>query len=103
MLLSIDADSSARCNETGASGGYSDIQIGAQVVIRDSAGTIVATGSLLPGTATEDNRRCDYPFVVEDVPTSDFYSIEVSHRGELTYSHEELEDRDWEVMLSLGD
>jgi hypothetical protein len=38
-----------------------------------------------------------------DVPDGlDFYTVEVSHRGGLTYTHAEMEAADWVVGLTLG-
>ncbi|MCD9623933.1 hypothetical protein [Rhabdothermincola salaria] len=45
---------------------------------------------------------CTVVFEV-DVPSEDFYVIEVGRRGELSYSRTELEERNWNVSLSLGD
>lgn len=88
-------------------GGYDDIEEGAQVTVKDGDGDLLATADLGPGEVTdEDNStdsftQCDLPFTV-DVPASDFYVIEVSHRGEISYSREELEKKNWKVELSLG-
>lgn len=46
---------------------------------------------------------CRFPFTVMSVPASDFYLIEVAHRGGLTYSAAELKNREWAVELTLGD
>ena len=90
--------------------GYSDIRQGAQVVIRGPDGTIVATGRLRNGEAISVSIAglslapdCEFPFSVASVPDEDFYSIEVSHRGEITYSRDDLEALNWELDLSLGD
>lgn len=84
------------------SGGYDDIGSGTQVVVKDAKDEIIATGSLGPGTATTAI-QCEFAFEIKDVPESDFYSIEVSHRGAITYSLEKMNLSDWEVGLTLGD
>jgi hypothetical protein len=96
------------------SGGYDDIQAGTQVTVRDAGGQIIAVGSLGPGVAHDDmgtpmtsddpieSPMCVFPILVRDVPDSDFYAIEVSHRGELTFTRAELESLNWEVRFSLG-
>lgn len=83
------------------SGGYDDIRTGAQVVVKDGSGKLLGTSSLLSGTAS-DSFSCDFAFFVDDVPDADFYSVEVSHRGEITNSRKELEDNAWIVGLTLG-
>jgi hypothetical protein len=83
------------------SGGYDDIRTGAQVVVKDGSGRLLGTSSLLSGTAS-DSFSCDFAFFVDDVPDADFYSVEVSHRGEITNSRKELEDNAWIVGLTLG-
>ncbi len=39
-------------------------------------------------------------FTVDDVPASDFYTVEVGHRGEVTFIDAAV--RDGEIQLSLG-
>ncbi len=92
-------------NCRGASGGgHSDLRPGAQVVIKDASGTIVATGRI-----TDDGKsfgsgsnitRCILPFKVEDVPAGhDFYSIEVTRRGAVTYTADEIREP---MSLQIG-
>jgi len=40
-------------------------------------------------------------FAVE-VPDADFYQGEVGKRGSLTFSRDELTEKEWKVALSLG-
>lgn len=84
------------------SGGYDDIQEGAQVTVRDGEGHVLATSDLLEGVASSDY-ECDFPFAVPDVPEARFYAVEISHRGEITNSRRDLERNDWFVGLTLGD
>ncbi|HEX5566739.1 MAG TPA: hypothetical protein VFY14_07405 [Streptomyces sp.] len=81
-------------------GGYSDIRFGTQVSVTDAAGTLVAKGSLGLGQKTE--LGCEFPFTVDDItPGSKFYTVEVSHRGGLTQSEDEL--RAGGLAFTLGD
>ncbi|MGV9814339.1 hypothetical protein ACWDTQ_20790 [Streptomyces cellulosae] len=81
-------------------GGYSDIDFGTQVNVTDAAGTLVAMGDLGLGEKTE--LGCEFPFTVDDItPGSKFYTIEVSHRGGLTQTEEEL--RAGGLAFTLGD
>lgn len=81
-------------------GGYDDITEGADVVVKDQNGTVVATGSLQAGTAQGGD--CVYPFRVAGVPKEAFYVVEVSHRGELHYSYAEMQGNGWTVAMTLG-
>jgi len=71
----------------------------------DAAGVVIASSSLLFGTIVEDptfGDDCKFKFVVKNVPPTDFYRIEVSHRGQLTFTHDEFEARGWTVDFELG-
>jgi hypothetical protein len=79
---------------------------GADVVLRDEAGNIIATtrlgdGTVVPGVQFPDRLRCEFSFTLTDVPDSPFYTIQVAQRGEVPYSREELEAAGWEVALTL--
>jgi len=85
-------------------GGYDDIHAGTSVVVRDDASKIVATGSLAAGKVVDRLSlvgTCGFDFEV-DVPDSAFCQVEVSHRGNVTFSKGDLEGRSWTVALSLG-
>jgi hypothetical protein len=112
--------------------GYSDIVIGASVTIRNGSGTIIATTTLsgcrftnvrtdtfpaipgvegipgvmdpIPGTpaTTEQSGFMAFDFTASDVPDSDFYTVEVSHRGQISFSKADLERAGWVAQLSLG-
>jgi hypothetical protein len=72
-------------------GGYSDITEGAPVTVYDGKGAIIATGELgrgddrgwKPTDDTERSNTCWFAFTVT-APHSDFYQVEVSHRGKVT-------------------
>lgn len=78
---------------------YGDVHSGTEVTIYNGPGEIVATTSLDPGK-TLNGRSCLYPFKVTGVSDSDFYQVEVSHRGKVTFTREQFEGDD--VALTLG-
>lgn len=79
--------------------GYDDMVAGAQVVIRDATGETVAVSALDEGEP-QGRTSCIFPFTVEDVPAGEsIYSVEVSHRGEITFKEDEAEVG---LTLSLG-
>jgi hypothetical protein len=84
--------------------GYSDINEGLAIVVKNKIGEILARGSLKAGQRTSIN-RCFFPIEVNNVPHADVYVIEIGNLtgGNLTYAKEELENRDWKIELSLGE
>lgn len=91
------------------SGGYDDIRGGAQVTVSNESGDVLAVGRLGAGegvpasSATgSDFLYCKFEFEVTGVPRAEIYTIEVSHRGGLSYSFEEMESQGWTVEFSLG-
>ena len=88
-------------------GGYADIDAGAQVLVSDGGGNALATGELDAGEAGDTsggfNVECNFSFTVPNVPKADFYKVEVSHRGGLTYTYSDLSSKGWSVNLKLGD
>lgn len=84
-------------------GGYDDMQGGTDVTVRDGDGSLVGTSRLQEGEIAEvdgDFQVCSFKFLVK-VEDAAFYEVEVSHRGGLTYTKDELETEDWEVFASL--
>jgi hypothetical protein len=84
-------------------GGYSDIGPDTAITVRDGTGAIIATGRLDASPVDDAPARdCEITFSLT-VPDAPFYTFEVSHRGELTYSRAELEAVDWTLSFTLGD
>lgn len=80
-------------------GGYNDIGPGTAVTVTNESGTLLAKGSL--DTSYGEKDWCVFTFNVTDVPSgAKFYKIEVSHRGEMSYTEAEARAR---VELTLGD
>lgn len=91
----------AECSGTG---GYDDIRSGLDVVVRDGAGTIIAKSVLIAAAydAAGDPNQCAYAFTIAGVPDAPFYSVEVGHRGAVTYSRADLDTLGWKLGLTLG-
>lgn len=80
--------------------GYSDIEGGASVSIRDAAGKTIGLGSLLKGKSVGDN-TCAFFFTIKDVPDGEkFYGVEVTHRGVVQYTPKQMKAG---PVMSLGD
>jgi len=100
--FTLTDDNIARSGSTCAgTGGYSDVRDGLGVTVKDNAGKIIATSQLASDNKASALGECQLTFVAQ-VPDSDFYSIEVGHRGELTYSRDELEKLNWVIGFTLG-
>jgi hypothetical protein len=89
-------------------GGYSDIHVGTNVVVRDATDTIIGASSLVidpngPEPVASGNYQCGYAFTVAGLPDSAFYTVEVSHRGALTYSRADMKASGWTVEFTIGD
>lgn len=100
-LTLSSADGSGISGGTSCSGtaGYDDIREGTQVVIRDETGTTVGVGQL-EAARSLGTTTCVFSFTVNGVEAgADFYEVEVSRRGGITFSQEELEQG---VGLTLG-
>ena len=75
---------------TGSSSGHSDLKEGAQVVISDAAAKTIAIGQLAAGVQ-DGAGGCRFAFRVTKVPDGQgFYGIEVTHRGRLQYTAEQM-------------
>jgi hypothetical protein len=85
-------------------GGYSDIDEGATVSVKNQSGTLIGSGRLGPGTVQGGStlKWCVFPFEVGGVKDAEFFQVEVSHRGGLSYSKAEMQANDWTVHASLG-
>jgi hypothetical protein len=97
-----DADSYVDSGDCFTSSGYDDIHEGTQVTVSDHSGKVIAITELDDSFGKDGDGLCMWSFKV-DVPSSDFYKFEVSHRGVLVYSASEMDENKWEVDFTLGD
>jgi hypothetical protein len=77
--------------------GFDDIKSGAQVVIKDDSGKVIATTTLGPGDAI--GAGCTFPFSVDVPRGSDFYGVELGRRGSVQYTADQLADG---IHLTIG-
>jgi hypothetical protein len=85
-----------------ATGGYTDVAEGTQVVVTDRAGKTVALSRLTSGQiqGAGYERRCLFKFQVPEVPAGQpFYGVTVADRGTLQYDEAEARAG---VSLTLG-
>ncbi len=91
--------------------GYRDIGKGKAISIENKEGEIISVTHLQSGVgiSLEGNQDinttsiyyCAFPFEA-DVRESEFYKININNRGSLPYSRKELEQQDWEVLITIG-
>jgi hypothetical protein len=85
-----------------------DLRAGTPVVVKDAAGSTIATGELQPGVIVELSlgvpHGCRFDFTVRDVPVSAYYEIKVSPPDgtSLSLSYDELEAAGWAVEWGIG-
>jgi hypothetical protein len=105
-LTLIDSDIRGNSRNCYGSGGYDDIQSNMPVTVYDAAGKIIAVGNTGSGHQPTDSEyasvQCVFEFKVDNIPKSDFYSIEVGRRGKLNYSFNEIQAKKWNVEFSLS-
>jgi len=81
-------------------GGYSDVQSGQPIVVKDGNGSVIATGATAYDTRSAP--ACAFAFDIPAVPDVPFYSIEIGRRGRQTFSRDHLDAANWHVDLTLG-
>ena len=84
--------------------GYDDVNEGATVTVKNDSGKIVGVGTLDAGEfvhrASDVPADCSFAFRVTGIPAdSKFFTVSVSHRGEITVPKAELHS----IALSLGE
>lgn len=83
---------------------FDHIKSGSQVVVRNGEGSVIAKGELGPGVLDPAGTAllgCYFSYEVE-VPAADFYLIEIGGEESPVFSHADLEERGWEVHLSIS-
>lgn len=96
-LDNIYVDDSGYC---GGTNGYSDLVTGAGVTVYNSSGDMVGIGELRSPYGT--GLGCTFNFTVADVPSGEGpYAVEVSHRGRIGATEEDLTKGS--TRLSIGD
>jgi hypothetical protein len=75
--------------------GFDDLATGAQVVVKDASGTVIATSELESGVlvAAGDSLGCEYSFTLTDLPDGSFYGIHVgdSTRSDVQFGKAEMQ------------
>jgi hypothetical protein len=85
--------------------GFSDVDEGVPVTIRDAKGNIVGSDSLSAGSDNSVNDSCVFDFDFGKVSlTSPFYDVSVgSRRGDVSFTKQEIQDDGFNLSITLGD
>jgi hypothetical protein len=89
---------------------FKSYRAGADVIVEDNNGNVLALGELGEGTSVPSTKGevtdCLMPFQVENVPESDYYVIHIAVRRALTggrlFSRDELEDLNWHISVTVS-
>jgi len=133
LLVDVDGGITGSWDDCSGAGGYSDFDEGMALTVKGAEGQIVGSGRVenvdagmldklvamndesgwFDSSGTTEDDLQDFLessesvgcllFFEAHVKKSDFYSIELAERGELSYSREELADQGYVVSFSLGD
>ncbi|MDF3341493.1 DUF732 domain-containing protein [Mycolicibacterium septicum] len=78
--------------------GYSDVNSGTLVTVKNGKGAVLASTTLGPGKSGESN--CTFSFTVSLTEGEDRYVLSVGRRGEFSYSFEQLVAKG--ILMQLG-
>ena len=81
-------------------GGYSDIQAGMPITVKDENGKILGATSLGEGSGSAFD--CTFTYTFTDVGDASIYSIEGGRRGAVSYTKDQMESQNWTVALQIG-
>jgi len=77
--------------------GFKDMNAGAEVTVYGANDTVIGTGQLEQGVWFDS---CVFRFTVPSVPETRFFEVQVSHRGRVAFSMDDV--RAMKVALQLG-
>jgi len=107
--LSLQDSATFVGKECQGAGGYTDLVEGTPVVVRDGDGQVIGSGRFAAGRGTRTAKfggisapsACVFAFTLKHVPDAETYSFQMSHRGGVVYTREELEANNWRVGAAL--
>jgi hypothetical protein len=79
------------------------VKAGTSVVVKNASGTIIATTQLGTGYSADfRSGDCLFTWQATNAPDSNFYTITISHRGDVTYNRAELARNGWVAASTLN-
>ena len=104
-LQLIDAEIRGSNDNCYGTGGYSDMDGYIPITVWDGSGKMIATGHTSNGKRPNGEYSsvvCIFTFEIDNIPESNFYTIEIGRRGKLNYSFNQMQEMGWDLALSLG-
>ena len=82
----------------------SDIYTGAQITLKNASGKLIAKGTLQGGTIVSLNGMggCEFVFVLQDVPKTEFYTVDLGTRKGISYSLKDMQEKNWHLKIWLS-
>ena len=91
--LEVEGQGPVPKTECEGKGSHADVTAGAQVLIRDGRGKLLAVGELGPGAVQVEASSCSFALTVDGVPIEKaLYSLEVAHRGANHYTEKKIKE-----------
>lgn len=85
--------------------GYDDLLRGFSVTVRNGKNEVISTFAVEPGSFAIEKeilRKCVVTLPEVALPVASFYSFEMGSRKPITYSYDQLKERDGQLKLSIG-
>jgi hypothetical protein len=86
--------------EKAGPGEFADLKPGTPVVVTDASGAELAETGLAGGS--DMLSTCRFRFAVGPLDEADSYTIKVGERVPVTFTHEELVLRNWDIAFDYG-
>lgn len=86
-------------------GAYSDLTDAFVITVRDGTGNVIGTGQVSETSGSRSGASstvCVLKVVINDLPDTAFYTLEMGKRGSPTYSFEDLASKRWIVNVTVG-
>lgn len=84
----------------GGMNGFDDLRYEMPITVTNEEGKIIGIGSAGFGVLVDSD--CVFTYKIDNIPRSNFYSIEVGRRGKVNYSIEQIIRDNWKVLISIG-
>lgn len=100
VQVTDDSVSFNPANDCAMTGGFEDVNSGTPVQVTNEKGDVVGVSTLGDGKVV-NSITCSFPFTVTGVPQAKIYNVEVSQRGKVGYSLQQMKNQSWTISLKL--
>ncbi len=88
--------------ECAGTGQFNDVRPGAEVVVSNDSGRVLARAGLVVVRGTPKPPQCDYRFSIDELPAASSYSFRLGARDLGRFSRADLAARSWQVRFAIG-